>query len=109
VIGSQSKEGIIIKAQKGKAPGSQRNILNIPVEQTTSALSSTSENFKGTVISIYSTVGPQHCTLHSLVFQHKILVLVLHFDYLLQLFFLCNKELKPARPEPGRTKKRSYG
>jgi hypothetical protein len=27
----------------------------------------------------------------------------------LQLFFLCNKELKPARPEPGRTKKEATG
>jgi hypothetical protein len=34
---------------------------------------------------------------------------VLHFDYVLQLFFLCNKELKPARPEPGRTKKKTIG
>ncbi len=71
-------------------------------------LLSTSENFKGNVISIYSTIGPQHCTLHSLLFQHKILVLVLHFDYVLQLFFLCNKKFKLVRPELGRTKKRSY-
>ncbi len=45
-MGHEQKEKWLVhkarKAQKGKAPGSQRNILNIPVEQTTSALSSTS-------------------------------------------------------------------
>jgi hypothetical protein len=34
---------------------------------------------------------------------------VLHFDYLFQLFFLCNKKLKLARLEPRRTKKEAIG